>query len=98
MPAKEAYYSELNLEYFTDKAYGHVQKSWEVFKIKDMGENHYLYTQCDTLLLADVFVNFRDKCIEINGLHFAHFSSASGLAWHAFLKKSRSKFRLINRY
>ena len=95
MPAKEAYYSKLNLEDFTDKAYGHVQKLWEVFKIKDMGENHYLYTQCDTLLLADVFVNFRDKCIEIYGLHFAHFSSAPELAWHACLKKTAVNLDLL---
>ena len=26
---------------------------------------HDLNVQCDTLLLADVFENFRDKCIEV---------------------------------
>ena len=45
-----------------------------------MGENHDLYVQWDTLLLADVFENFRDKCIEIYGLYPAHFLSAPGLA------------------
>ena len=62
-----------------------------------MGENHDLYAQCDTLLLADVFENFRDKCIEICGLDPAHFLSAPGLAWQACLK-NRCKFRIINRY
>ena len=37
----------------------------DVFEIKDMGENHDLYVLSDTLLLADVFESFRDKCIEI---------------------------------
>ena len=40
------------------------------------------------LLLADVFENFRDKCIEIYGLDPAHFLSAPRLAWQACLKKT----------
>ena len=52
-----------------------------------MDENHDLYLLSDTLLLADVFENFRDKCIEVHGLDPAHFLSAEGLAWQACLKK-----------
>ena len=95
IPPKEAYYSELNEEGISDADYAHVQKLWEVCKIKDMGENHDLYAQCDTLLLADVFENFRDKCIEISGLDPAHFLSAPGLAWQACLKKTGVKLELL---
>ena len=70
----------------------------DVFEIKDMGENHDLYVLSDTLLLADVFESFRDKCIEIYILDPVHFLSASGLAWQACLKKNRSRIRIINRY
>ena len=42
----------------------------------------------DALLLADVFENFRSKCIEIYELDPAHFLSAPGLAWQACLKKT----------
>ena len=52
----------------------------ERIKIKNVGENHDLYVQSDTLLLADVFENFRNKCIEIYELDPAHFLSAPGLA------------------
>ena len=45
--------------------------------------------KCDTLLLADVFENFRDKCIEIYELDPAHFLSAPGLAWQACLKRQK---------
>ena len=77
---KESFYSELNKEGITDEDYAHAQKVWKVFEIKNLGEYHDLYVQSDTLLLADVFENFRDKCIEIYKLDPAHFLSAPGLA------------------
>ena len=55
IPPKEAFYSELNLEDITDKNYPHAKKVWKVFEIKNRGEYHDLYVQCDTLLLADEF-------------------------------------------
>ena len=95
IPPKESYYSELNEEGISDTNYAHIQKVWRVFKIKDMGENHDLYAQCDTLLLADVFENFRDKCIKIYGLDPAIFFSAPGLAWEACLKKQGVNLELL---
>ena len=76
MPDKEAYYSELNKEGITDENFVHPQKVWKVFEIKNTGEYHDLYVQCNTLLLANVFENFRDKYIEIYKLDPAHFLSA----------------------
>ena len=83
LPDKKGSYSELNIEDITDKGYEHAQKVWDVFKIKSLGEYHDLYVQSDTLLLADVLKNFRDKCIEIYELDPAHFWSAPGSAWQA---------------
>ena len=62
---KKDFYSELDLEDITDKDYADGQKVWEVSEVKNRGEYHDLYIQCDTLLLANAFENFRDKCIEI---------------------------------
>ena len=73
LPPKESFYSELNLEDISDKDYLHAQKVWDVFEIKNLGEYHDLYVQSDTLLLADAFEKFRDKCIEIYQLDPAHF-------------------------
>ena len=59
------FYSKLNLEGISDADYEHVEKVLEAFEIKNLGEYHDLYVHFDTLLLADGFENFRDKCIEI---------------------------------
>ena len=62
---KESFYSELNKEDITDEDYAHGQKVWEVFKIKNLGDCHDLYVQSDTLLLTDVFENFRKRCMKV---------------------------------
>ena len=43
------------------------------------------------MLLADVFRNFRNMCLEIYKLDPAKFLSAPGLAWQAVLKKTKVK-------
>ena len=60
LPHKEAFHINLSLENINDEDYAHVQKVWEVFEIKNLGEYHDLYVQSDTLLLADIFENFRN--------------------------------------
>ena len=56
-------------------------------KLKNLDDDDDLYIQSDTLMLVDVFENFRNKCIEIYELDPAHFLSAPGLALQACLKK-----------
>ena len=46
-------------------------------------------------MLADVFENFRNKCIEIYELDPAHFLSASGIAWQACLRKTGVRLELL---
>ena len=67
----------------------------EEFKLKNLGDYHDLYLQSDTLLLEDVFENFRSKCIEIYKLDSAHFLFALGLAWQACLKKTEVELELL---
>ena len=94
-PDKKAFYSELNLEDNADKDYACAEKVFEILKLKNLGDYHHLYVKSDTLLLADVFENFRKNCIEIYELDSAHFLSASGLSWQACLKKTEVELELL---
>ena len=54
---KEEFYSNLNLENVTDADYMHEKRVWKGFEIK--AEYHDLYFKGDTLLLVDIFKNFK---------------------------------------
>ena len=62
LPEKEEFYSNLNMEDITDVDDMHDCKD---FEMKDLGESHYLYLKSNTLLLADVFENFRKMLLKI---------------------------------
>ena len=98
LPPKEAFYSNLNLEDISDEDYAHAQKVWDVFEINNLGEYHDLYVQSDTLLLADVYENFRNMCLDICRHDPTYFVSARGLAGQACLKKTGVKLELITDY
>ena len=57
----------------TDVDYRHANKVFKKFELRNLTQYHGLYVQSDTLLLADVFENFRNKCIETYELDPALF-------------------------
>ena len=73
LPSKKAFYSEFYLEEITDKDYTHAQKVFDEFSLKNLGDYRDLNVQTNTLLLTDVFVKFRNKCIEIYELDLLIF-------------------------
>ena len=75
------------MENIDDIDFRHANNVFKKFKLKNLGKYHDLYVQSDTLLLADVFENFRNKCLKTSKLDPAHFLSLPGLAWQACLKK-----------
>ena len=80
LPDKKDFRSKLNSEDISDYDYEHAKKVWDVFEIKNVGEYHDLYVRTDTLMLVDVFENFKNKCIKTYGLDPLHFISAPSLA------------------
>ena len=80
LPEKEDFYNHLNMEDITDADYVHAKRVCKDFEIKNIGEYNDFYVESDTLLLADVFENFRNMCLKIHELDPAKFLSAPGLS------------------
>ena len=96
IPPKEAFYSRLTGEGISDEDYEHVKKVWKVFGMKTLQDYHDLYNVTDVLLLADVFENFRNVCMENYKLDPAHYFTAPGLAWDACLKITDVELELLS--
>ena len=83
------------MEDITDAGYVHVKRVCKDFEIKRLREYHNLYVQSDILLLAEVFENFRNICLEIYELDPAKFLSAPGLSLEAASKNAKVKLDLF---
>ena len=49
----------------TDADYAQRKRVCKDFELKHLGKYRDLYVQSDTLLLADVFGNYRNTCLKI---------------------------------
>ena len=54
-----------------------------------------LYVQSNTLLLADIFWNFQNMCVETYELYPVRFLTAPELAWQAAFKITKAKLDLL---
>ena len=95
LPPKKAFHSNLKMSDISKYNYEHAQKLWKEFKLKNVGEYHYLYLKTDVLLLRNVFEKFRNSCLEYHKLDPTHFYTSPGLAWQACLKKTGIRLELL---
>ena len=98
LPSKKYFYSNLNMEDISDIDYRHANNVFKGFKLENLGDYHDLYVKSDTLLLADVFNNFRDMCIKEYEFDPTHFLSLPGLASQACFKKTNIESELLTDY
>ena len=88
------------MEEITNADYMHRKK---VFEINSLEEYHGLNVQSNTLLIADVFENFRNilpkntwtRTCPFLFVFFFFFVFVIRLAWQAILKKTQSKSRSL---
>ena len=81
LPDKEVFCSSLNMKGITDADHRHAKRLFKSLNNKNLGDHHdfMTYLQSDTLLLADVFQNFRNMCIKVYELDPDYFLSTPGL-------------------
>ena len=64
LPNRFEFFSSLKDECISEKDHLHANNVGNVFKINDLGNYYNLYLKADVLLLADVFENFINTCLE----------------------------------
>ncbi|XP_076301457.1 uncharacterized protein LOC143219338 [Lasioglossum baleicum] len=95
LPSREAFYNQLCDRGISDADYVHASTVWSRFAIKTLGQYSDLYLKLDVLLLADVFENFRDDCLENYKLDPAHYYTLPGFAWDVMLKMTKIELELF---
>ncbi|XP_069673398.1 uncharacterized protein [Periplaneta americana] len=95
LPPKENFFSKLTNEHITEEDYNHAKSVWETFNIQTLGEYSDLYLKSDTLILTDVFENFREMCLKAYDLDCMYYYTVPGLAYSAMLKLTGVELQLI---
>ena len=96
LPPKCAFYSKLNDSDIGDEDYEHAQTVWKEFECKTLKDYLNLCNKSDVLILADIFENFRDLCINAYKLDPSWYYTSPGLAWDAALKHTNIKLELLS--
>lgn len=95
LPTIDCFHSRLTDSDITDSEYKFAHEIWNQMGIQNLGEYADLYLKTDVLLLADIFENFRAKCIEIYKLDPAHYFTAPGFSWDAMLRHTDVRIELL---
>lgn len=83
---KKFFYNKSNKSDKTYEEYEHARKVWKSFNIKNLRLYPELYNKTDVLILAGIFEDFIDVCIEAYNLDPFRYYAVPGLAWDAMLK------------
>ncbi|XP_054280488.1 uncharacterized protein LOC128998396 [Macrosteles quadrilineatus] len=95
LPEKVKFYSKMSLEHISDEEYSHAEKVWRTFNVKDLGHYSDINLLTDVLLLADIFENFRQTCLQTHQLDPAHYITLPSFSWDAMLFKTNVKLETV---
>ena len=97
-PPIEHFYSKLSERHVTEAEYAHAQDVWRTFGCETIRNYLSLYLSTDVLQLADIFENWRDKCLQPDTYQLdpAHYVSAPQLTWDAMLKHTKVELDLVS--
>ena len=91
------------MEDITDADYAHRKRICKDPKTKTLEEYHDLYVQSNTLLLADIFENFWNICLEIDELdpvrffllHQYYYGNRS-FSWYRYITNDKKSYQRRN--
>ena len=83
------------MEDITDADYIHFERVCKDFQIINLGGYHVSYVHSNIIVIADVFENFWNMCLEIYELDTAHVLIATWLEWQAASKITKVKLDLL---
>jgi len=95
LPPKECFYDSLRGTPITDENYRHAQEVWKAFNCQTFEDYARLYSISDSLLLSDIFENFRATAIENRGLDPLYVWSASGFSWSCAMYSSQVELEYV---
>lgn len=101
LPSKECFFNDLSNESISEKDYTFATKVWELFECKTMQDYMEIYLLADVLLLADVFENYRSRCLIDYNLDPLHYFSAAHFSFDCYLRMTKVEldlFKDINKY
>ena len=95
--SKSVFYNSITKSDISDEKYQLAKEVWEEFDMKNMQEYMETYCMVDTLILAEVFEEFRKESLFNFSMDPAHFISLPDFAYQAFFETNRCCFRVYNR-
>ena len=96
LPDRYKFFSSLKDDCISEKDYLNAINACIMFKMKTMGDYYDLYLNTDVLLLAVVFENFIDICLEDYGLDLISLCSSPRFSWDAILNMAGIELELIS--
>jgi len=94
LPPRKAFYSSLSEETISEQDHSFATKMWELSKCRNLVDYAELYCKIDTLLLAEIFMAFREKMFLFSGLDPAHYISLPAFGYDTMLRMTKAEIEL----
>lgn len=95
LPTKNDFYDSLNDEHISNSDYARAERVWQVFNCKNLGQYSDIYLKSDTLLLCDVFENFRNQALAAYQLDPAHYYTLPSFSFDCMLRMTKVDLELL---
>ena len=96
LPERKDFFNKLQDSGISEKDYQYSKKVFKEFKCQSLLQYMELYIKTDTILLCDIFENFRNIALETYGLDPLHYVSLPSFGRDAMLKLTGVEIDLIS--